>query len=146
MPAVSHKISLRLRAIGFALASGAMVFSSIIAVAEVLVVTDSHSPVQSSTGTRVIELDLPTRIEAELAADLPADPVTAAALVQQRLQEGSPALQHRLIAAYQNLADAWGLGVAKIPAVIVDRRYVIYGEPDVARAIALIDAYRNAQR
>lgn len=143
MAAVSHKISLRLCTIGFALALGAMMFSSMTAVAEVLVVTDSHHPVQSSTGARVVELDLPARIEAELAADLPTDPATAAALVQQRLHEGGTAIQRRMITAYQNSADAWGLGIAKIPAVVVDRRYVVYGDADVAHAVARIDAYRR---
>ena len=35
--------------------------------ADVLVVTDSHHPVQPTAGVRVIELDLPERIKAELA-------------------------------------------------------------------------------
>ena len=47
--------------------------------------------------------------------------------------------------AYQGVADAWGLGIAKIPAVVVDRRYVVYGEPDVSRAVARINAYRSTQ-
>ena len=64
--------------------------------ADVLVVTDSRHPVQSASGARVIELDLPERIEAELAAGLPADPGRAAALVQQRLRDGSQALQRRI--------------------------------------------------
>ncbi|NQB78478.1 DUF1525 domain-containing protein, partial [Pseudomonas aeruginosa] len=34
---------------------------------------------------------------------------------------------------------------AKIPAVVVDRRYVVYGEPDVSRAVARINAYQSAQ-
>jgi integrating conjugative element protein (TIGR03757 family) len=40
------------------------------------------------------------------------------------------------------LTYAWRLGVTKIPAV-VDGRYVIYGEPDVAKATARIAAFRN---
>ncbi len=111
--------------------------------AETLVVTDSHHPVQSMVGVRVIELDLPARIKAELATDLPSDPASAAALVKQRLREGGPLLERRMTAAYQNLADAWGLGVTKIPAVIVDRRYVIYGDANVARAVARIETYRR---
>lgn len=43
------------------------------------------------------------------------------------------------------VADAWGLGVAKVPAVVVDRRYVIYGEPDVALALSRIARYRREQ-
>jgi integrating conjugative element protein (TIGR03757 family) len=43
------------------------------------------------------------------------------------------------------VADAWGLGVAKVPAVVVDRRYVVYGQPDAARALARIEQYRRTQ-
>lgn len=113
--------------------------------ADVLVVTDSRHSVQSVAGARVIELDLPERIEAELAAGLPNDPDRASALVQQRLRDGGQALQRRIGIAYQGVADAWGLGVTKVPAVVVDRRYVVYGEPDVARALARIEAHRRTQ-
>ena len=112
--------------------------------ADVLVVTDSGHPVQPITGVRVIELDLPTRIEAELTADLPADPGQAVDLAQQRLRAGGQELQRRLGRAYQGVAEAWGLGIAKLPAVVVDRRYVVYGEPDVARAVARIESSRRA--
>ncbi|MCK9986224.1 MAG: hypothetical protein AzoDbin1_02696 [Azoarcus sp.] len=122
-----------------------MALFSPLAVADVLVVTDSHHPIKIMGGERVIELDLPGRIEAELSAGLPADPGQAEAIVQQRLREGKETLQRRIGRAYQSVADAWGLGIAKIPAVVVDRRYVVYGEPDVARAVARIDAYRSAQ-
>ena len=113
--------------------------------ADVLVVTDSRHPVQPNAGAHVIELDLPERIEAELAAGLPNDPSRAAALVQQRLRDGGQALQRRIGSAYQGVADAWGLGIAKVPAVVVDLRYVVYGEPDVARAMARIEAHRRTQ-
>ena len=103
------------------------------------------APVQAPPGVQVIELDQAARIEVELAAHLPADPQQAAALVRQRLHDGGEALQRRIGHAYQGVADAWGLGIAKIPAVVVDRRYVVYGEPDVPRAVARINAYRSTQ-
>ncbi len=112
---------------------------------DVIVVTDSHHPVQTSVGVHVIELDQPAHIEAELTARLPADPAQAEALVRQRLRDGGADLQRRIGRAYQGVADAWGLGIVKIPAVVVDRRYVVYGEADVARAVARIDAYRSAR-
>ncbi len=148
MPA--HSLNLpaaSLRSLAAMLAAGlcAALLSSAAAAADVLVVTDSRHPVQAPAGARVIELDQPMRIEAELAAHLPAQPEKAAALVQQRLRDGGEALQRRIGQAYQGVADAWGLGIAKIPAVVVDRRYVVYGEPDVARAVARIDAYRSAR-
>ncbi|TAH44589.1 MAG: TIGR03757 family integrating conjugative element protein [Betaproteobacteria bacterium] len=112
---------------------------------DVIVVTDSHHPVQASVGVRIIELDLPARIEAEIATDLPNDPDKATTLVRQRLRDGGEALQRRIGHAYQGVADAWGLGIAKIPAVVLDRSYVVYGESDVPRAVVRINAYRGAQ-
>jgi integrating conjugative element protein (TIGR03757 family) len=114
-----------------------------LAVADVLVVTDSRHPIKTMGGERIIELDLPGRIEADLSAGLPVDPVQAEAIVQQRLREGKESLPRRIRGAYQDVADAWGLGITKIPAVVVDRRYVVYGEPDVTRSVARIDTYRS---
>ena len=147
MTAPHSFISQQLRAVGTALALWAALFASSKAAtaAEVFVIPDSSPPVQVSAGTHVIELDLPARIEAELATGLPADPAQAAAIVQQRLREGGQDLQRRIGRAYQDVAEAWGLGIAKVPAVVVDRRYVVYGESDVARAAARIESYRRAQ-
>jgi len=57
----------------------------------------------------------------------------------------APTLQRRIATAYQGVADAWSLGITTIPAVVVDQRYVVYGEPDVARAIARIEQHRRAE-
>lgn len=134
------------RALAARLAAGlCALLGPIAAAADVLVVTDGRHPVQAPAGVRVIELDQATRIEVELAAHLPADPQQAAALVRLRLHDGGEALQRRIGHAYQGVAEAWGLGIAKIPAVVVDRRYVVYGEPDVPSAVARINAYRSTQ-
>ena len=114
--------------------------------AEVLVFTDLDHPVTSVPGARVVELDLPARTEADLAKGLPADPSRAAVLAQQRLRAVGDALQRRLRQACQGVADAWRLGVTKLPAVVVDRRFVVYGDADVRRAVAHIDASLRAQR
>lgn len=114
--------------------------------ADIIVITDSSHPVKPMGGERIIELDQPARIEAELSADLPADPNHASAFARQRLSTGRSDLQRRIVQAYQGVADAWSLGIAKIPAVVVDRRYVVYGEPDVARAITRIHAHQTADR
>ncbi|UYT22252.1 integrating conjugative element protein [Pseudomonas paraeruginosa] len=84
-------------------------------------------------------------LEADLAANLPSDPERASTIVQQRLKQGGTDLQRRIGTAYQGIADAWSLGVTKVPAIVADRRYVVYGETDVARAVARIDQYRRTQ-
>jgi integrating conjugative element protein (TIGR03757 family) len=96
-------------------------------------------------GERLIELDEPHRIEAELSAELPNDPEQATAIVKRRLSSGGTDLQRRLASAYQGVTDAWSLGITSLPAVVVDQRYVVYGEPDVARAVARIEQHRRPQ-
>ncbi|MGV4658900.1 TIGR03757 family integrating conjugative element protein [Burkholderia pseudomallei] len=110
--------------------------------ADIWIVTDQQHPVRSLAHARVIELDAPTQIEATLSQGLPANPSEAAAEVRERL--GNTAVTQQLTAAYQGVTDAWRIGVTKIPAVVVDQRYVVYGDPDVAHAVARIQAYREA--
>jgi integrating conjugative element protein (TIGR03757 family) len=111
--------------------------------ADVLVITDHQHPIHETHGVRVIELDAPARIKAELSSKLPSDPAQAALIVQQRLSQGGRGLEQRFATAYQGVIDAWSLGIAKIPAIVVDRRYVIYGETDIPRALARVEEYRR---
>ena len=113
--------------------------------AEVWVITDRGHPINDVPGIRLIELDAPSRIEAELARDLPADAAKAAALATHRLKADHARLQ-QLAAAYQAVVDAWSLGIVKIPAVVVDRTFVVYGEPNVERALQQIARHRSEQR
>lgn len=113
---------------------------------DIRVFTDRQHPIEAPAGVSVFELDAPARIEADLAANLPADPTQATAIVQQRLKDGGAELQRRLANAYQGVTDAWSLGITKIPAVVVDRRYVVYGERDIARALARIEEYRRTKQ
>ncbi|WP_069865678.1 TIGR03757 family integrating conjugative element protein [Pseudomonas citronellolis] len=133
----------------YALALAAGIYATLLGrlawAGDVLVVTDSHHPVQAPTDVRIIELDLPAQIEAELAADLSTDAQHSAALVQQRLHDGGVALQQRIGTAYQDVVDAWSLGITTVPAVVVDQRYVVYGEPDIVKAVALIKAQRRTR-
>ncbi|WP_234265443.1 TIGR03757 family integrating conjugative element protein [Hydrogenophaga sp. NFH-34] len=112
--------------------------------AETWVITDQAHPV-TGRADRLILLDAPARIEAELASGLPVDPVRAESLARDRLSYGGADLQRRIAIAYQGVTDAWSFGITSIPAVVVDQRYVVYGEPDVVRAVARIEQYRRAQ-
>jgi integrating conjugative element protein (TIGR03757 family) len=129
----------RLICIGFC-----SVFATTATASDIWVIIDRQHPV-TGTYDRLIELDAPDRIKAEFAADLPPDPTRSAAIVQQRLKQDGGKLQQRLAGAYQGVVDAWRLGITKIPAVVIDRRYVIYGEIDVNQAVSHIEAYRRRQ-
>lgn len=107
----------------------------------VVIITDGVSPVGTADGTRSIILDLPASLEFELSTNLPPDPAKAQSIIQQRL---TPDLTARMTKAHQDVADAWSMGVTKIPAVVVDQKYVVYGETNVQRALDRIQAYREA--
>ncbi len=110
--------------------------------AETWVVTDQAHPI-TGQADRLILLDAPARIEGELASGLPSDPARAERIARERLSQGGADLQRRIALAYQGVVDAWSLGITSIPAVVVDQRYVVYGEPDVARAVARIQQHRR---
>ena len=114
---------------------------------ETWVVTDHAHPVTSTAEHRVIVLDEQQRLEAHLTSRLPSDQTQAGATIKAYLAspEGTR-LQHELTVAQQGITDAWSVGVEKIPAVVVDRQYVVYGESDVDKAINLIHKARSAQQ
>ena len=147
MPASLSRFASGWRTLGLAVALPAAlgIFSPATFAADVVVVTDGHHPVKTMGGERLIELDEAPRIEAELSANLPTDPDQATALVKRRLTQGGTDLQRRIATAYQGVTDAWSLGITAVPAVVVDQRYVVYGEPDVARAIARIEQHRRTE-
>lgn len=113
--------------------------------AETWAITDSAHPLTSvPADVRVIMLDDQQRIEEQLSKKLPPNPHQAALAARQLM--GTPtgaALMQKLAGAQQGNADAWSVGVSKVPAVVVDRRYVVYGQPDVAIAIQTINQARG---
>lgn len=102
------------------------------------VFTTAGQPVVNvPSGVAVLELDAPGRLDARLSRDLPADPDMTEAIMRERM--ATPEWQEtadRYADSYLGLARAWQLGVEKLPAVVIDSRYVIYGEPDVAAALS----------
>ncbi|MGE8113812.1 TIGR03757 family integrating conjugative element protein [Pseudomonas sp. NPDC086566] len=113
--------------------------------AETWAITDAAHPLTSvPANVRIIQLDDQQRIEDQLSSKLPPNPHQAALAARQLL--GTPAgaaLMQQLATAQQGNADAWSIGISKVPAVVVDRRYVVYGQPDVAEAIQTINRARG---
>ncbi|WP_210252550.1 TIGR03757 family integrating conjugative element protein [Aminobacter sp. MDW-2] len=111
----------------------------------VKVYTTRSLPVDASAETLVIHLDDAGAIEKRISADLPSDPARAQAIALLRLRDGGGTLDRELGDAYEEIAQAWSLGITTLPAVVVERRYVVYGDADVSRALARIEAFRSAQ-
>ncbi|MFI3048671.1 TIGR03757 family integrating conjugative element protein [Pseudomonas coronafaciens] len=113
--------------------------------AETWVITDRNHPVQAPTHVRLILLDEQERLETKLSEGLPANQQQAITIMQQRLKNAdAQRLQRDLALAQQNLVDAWSIGVTKVPAVVVDRTFVVYGEPNVLAAEQRIAQWRAA--
>jgi integrating conjugative element protein (TIGR03757 family) len=113
--------------------------------AETWAVTDSAHPLTAvPASVRVIKLDDQQRIEAQLSQKLPPNPHQAALAVRHLMSTpAGAALMQELAVAQQGAADAWSVGVKKVPAVVIDRQYVVYGQPDVEAAIQTITQARG---
>ncbi|MBM0212846.1 MULTISPECIES: TIGR03757 family integrating conjugative element protein [Pseudomonas syringae group] len=113
--------------------------------AETWIVTDRNHPVQAPARVRLILLDESERLEAKFSEGLPANQQQAIVIMQQRLKSAdAQRLQRDLALAQQNLVDAWSIGVTKVPAVVVDRTFVVYGETNVLAAEQRIAQWRAA--
>ncbi len=87
----------------------------------------------------VVELDALAGLDELFSFNLPADPEQAALMARQRMQTQEWTLmRERYEHAATAVARAWLLGVEKLPAVVMDGR-VVYGEPDVAEAVTLLE-------
>lgn len=109
---------------------------------EIILITTNQTPLAATKNIRTINLGLPAILEADLSSALPANPAEAQAIATQRI---TPDLAAQLTKAHQNVTDAWSMGVTKVPAVVVDRKYVIYGETNVQRALDRIAEYQRKE-
>lgn len=111
------------------------------ALAGVEVFTVAGEPVINVPDTAaVVELDAAARLDARISQGLPADPEHAKQVLHSRM--AGPQWQATLVRyaeLYTGVARAWMLGIEKVPAVVVDSQYVVYGEPDVQAALEEIE-------
>ena len=110
---------------------------------DVVAFTLSSMPLRASGGATVHVLDARDGYAEAFGADLPDDPERALAEARRRVSspEGRATLERLAEAAAGNVL-AGRLGIKKLPAVVVDGRYVVYGVRDVARAVERVEAWR----
>ena len=128
-------------ALGFALVLAACPGPAALA-GDVVAFTLSSMPLRAG-GAHVHVLDARDGHAAAFGADLPDDPERALAEARRRMATpaGRAALA-RIAEAGAGNALAARLGIEKLPAVVVDGRYVVYGVRDVARAVERVEAWR----
>ena len=115
--------------------------------AETWAITDSAHPLSFvPSNVRVIKLDEQQLSEEQMSKHLPRAPREAAIAARQMISSpAGRALTQQLAVAQQGVTDAWGLRVEKVPAVVIDRKYVVYGQPNVTAAIEVVEQHRRKQ-
>ena len=110
---------------------------------DVVAFTLSSMPFRGTGDATVHVLDARDGHAEAFGADLPDEPERALAEARRRMAtaEGRAALA-RVAAAAAGNALAGRLGIEKLPAVVVDGRYVVYGVRDVARAVERVEVWR----
>ena len=110
---------------------------------DVVAFTLSSMPLRTTGSATVHILDARDGHAEAFGANLPGDPERALAEARRRMATpaGRAALARIAEAAAGN-ALAGRLGIEKVPAVVVDGRYVVYGVRDVARAVERVEAWR----
>lgn len=99
--------------------------------------TDARPFVGDRRGVQVFNLDDVPRLEARLSQGLAADPARAKAQIQARINTADgQALLRALPEAYAGATEAFGLSIERLPAVVFERRFVVYGESNLEAARA----------
>ena len=136
---------MRLRIHLFFMLSAALVASG--ALAQTVVYTTPKLPVADpQPGVLVQILENVQVLEQSRFPVLSDHPAVAEHQAKQRMQQPDWQLQEaRLNRAYQSLLDARMLDITKVPAVVFDDKFVVYGTTDVALAQQKLEIWREQQ-
>lgn len=107
------------------------------------VFTTAGEPVSNvPEGVAVIELDAPARLDAEISQGLSADLDAARISMRERMESPEwPSIMQRYGDLHTGVTRAWLLRVEKVPAVVVDGQYVVYGQHNVESAVQEIVSF-----
>ncbi|KAA8994693.1 MULTISPECIES: TIGR03757 family integrating conjugative element protein [Pectobacteriaceae] len=115
--------------------------------AQAIIYTTGKWPVISPQPDTVVQIleDVQNR-EQTLFPNLYTSPEQAERQALLRMQQPDwQEKEARLTRAYQALMDAWSLGISKVPAVVFEDKYVVYGTTDIGLARQKLEAWRERQ-
>lgn len=104
--------------------------------ASVEVFTVSTVPVSAPNSVRVHVLDGLTLVKQRLSAGLPNRPEAATELLEARVKTEGVALRRQVLAAVESMQRARALKIDRVPAVVIDGKYIVYGLPSVQESLA----------
>ncbi|MGL4724663.1 MAG: TIGR03757 family integrating conjugative element protein [Scandinavium sp.] len=122
-----------------------LLFTSTNGLAQTVIYTTADRPVvHPEPGVEVQLLENVDTLSQSLFPPLSSSPAKAEVQVRLRMQQTDwHAQEARLTRAYQALLDARIVGITKVPAVVFDDHFVVYGITDVALAQLKLDAWRE---
>ncbi len=95
------------------------------------------------TGTATVyHVDGMERINANLSAGLPSDPVQAEAVAKRRFEALTDTDRRAIRASAQGLTAAMNYRLTKVPAIVFDGTAVVYGVENVDQARAIYGTWR----
>lgn len=115
--------------------------------AQTVIYTTARYPVENPEPGVVIQIleDIHS-LEQSLFPTLSQHPEQAELQARERMQQTDWREQEtRLTRAYQSLLDAYTLGVEKVPAVVLDEKYVVYGTTNIRVAEEKRDTWLEMQ-
>jgi len=116
------------------------------ALQSVEVFTVAGKPVYGATKHAVVvEIDAAARLDADFSYGLSSDPQEAFSQIKEKISVHGPELYQRYKDSYIGLTRARVLGVLKVPAVVVDSKYVVYGVYDIEKALRIIASYNEGR-
>ncbi|HAG2284629.1 TPA: TIGR03757 family integrating conjugative element protein [Salmonella enterica] len=115
--------------------------------AQTVIYTTARYPVENPEPGVVIQvLEDIHSLEQSLFPVLSQHPEQADQRARERMKQPDWREQEaRLTRAYQSLLDAYALGIEKVPAVVLDERYVVYGTTDIRVAEKKRDTWLEMQ-
>lgn len=115
--------------------------------AQTVIYTTARYPVENPEPGVVIQvLEDIHSLEQSLFPALSQHPERAEQQAREQMKQPDWREQEaRLTRAYQSLLDAYALGVEKVPAVVLDERYVVYGTTDIRAAEKKRDTWQETQ-
>ncbi|HCT3090278.1 TPA: TIGR03757 family integrating conjugative element protein [Salmonella enterica subsp. diarizonae serovar 61:l,v:z35] len=115
--------------------------------AQTVIFTTARYPVENQEPGVVIQvLEDIHSLEQSLFPALSQHPEQAEQQAREQMKQPDWREQEaRLTRAYQSLLDAYALGVEKVPAVVLDEKYVVYGTTDIRVAEKKRDTWQETQ-
>ena len=95
-----------------------------------------HKKELSGISSSYYQLDKPTHLQREMSKHLPNNLNDAASYMSKYANsiEGKKQIQ-AIVDGYQGVGRAYSLGVKKLPAIVIDERFVVYGTTDISLAV-----------